>query len=96
MNYNLKMNFPILITANTTCPKMCEFTMSSWNSDGVLGLKIQIIFNGKWQEEEVEACSSQSQKFMTLYINCSSWNEGKLYNIQNLIVTCMYTCDYIV
>lgn len=53
--------------------------MSSWNSDGVLGLKIQFIFNGKWQE--VEACSSQSQKFMTLYINCSSWNEGKLYNI---------------
>lgn len=66
----------ILQNANTTCPKMCEFTMSSWNSDGVLGLKIQFIFNGKWQEEEVEACSSQSQKFMTLYINCSSWNEG--------------------
>lgn len=88
------MNFPILITANTTCPKMCEFTMSSWHPDGALGLIIQLKFNDNNESEVVEACSSQSKKFMTLYINCSSWNEGKLYNIQNLIVKCMYTCDY--
>lgn len=92
------MNFSIPFTANTTCPKKCKFTMSKKNSnEAPRGLKIQLIFNDR-SKTELEACSnnksSQTQRFRELYIDCSSWNEGKLYNIQNLIVTCMYTCVY--
>lgn len=96
MNYNLKMNFSIPFTATTTCPKICRFTMSNKNSNGTpRGLNIQLIFNDR-NKTELEACSNEkrNQGFREIYINCSSWNKGtcKLYNIQNLIVTCMYTC----
>lgn len=79
------MNFSILITANTTCPKMCKFEMSNVNSNGKHGLKIQLLFNS--YNETIVACSNPSQKFRNLKMNCSSWNEGKLYKLQELILT---------
>lgn len=81
------MNFSILITANTTCPKMCKFEMSNVNSKGKLGLKIQLLFNS--YNATIDACIHPSQIFRNLTINCSSWNEGKLYKLQEFILTFM-------
>lgn len=76
------MNLPILIAANTTCLKTCEFTMSNFNSNGKRGLKFQLFFNSK--NETVDVCSDKKGTFRNLYINCSSWNDGKLYNTKSL------------
>lgn len=81
------MNFLILIiiTASITCPKRCKFTMSNSNSNGKRGLKFQLFFNTK--NETVDACgANKNGKFRNIYINCSSWNDGKLYNTQELII----------
>ncbi|XP_065938817.1 uncharacterized protein [Magallana gigas] len=65
--------------ANTTCPKMCKFTMSNLKSNGARDLKIKLLFNNVSNNRVVDACANRSpnQAFRELYINCSSWNEGE-------------------
>lgn len=74
------MNCSIPFTANTTCPKMCKFTMSNLNYNGARDLKIKLLFNNVNNNRVVDACANRSPKqgFRELYINCSSWNEGKV------------------
>uniref|UniRef100_A0A8W8LJW3 EB domain-containing protein n=1 Tax=Magallana gigas TaxID=29159 RepID=A0A8W8LJW3_MAGGI len=68
-----------LQNANTTCPKICKFTMSDLKSNGARDLKIKLLFNNVSNNRVVDACANRSpnQGFRELYINCSSWNEGE-------------------